>query len=1463
MRDDFSKRTIDLLAKRAGYLCSNPECNLPTVGAAASPDKSIIVGEAAHITAAAPGGPRYDPSLTAEQRRHHSNGIWLCEIHGKAVDADPNHFTVEMLRKWKQQAEQKSFRAIVALSALRDTEPTTIAHARSAEEENLSSIVDTLIEAARTDLEGFKREGSWPRHAVALNLRMNDGKVARAFDIAALAEANRTFSEIVVVAPPGTGKTTTLLQLAEATLGKAGSVAVFVPLGEWSSQSCSLFASVAGRHSFSDVTEADLKRLALASRLALILDGWNELDAPSRRRATSEVKSLQREFPALSLIVSTRRQALDVPISGPIVEIDALTADQQLEIARGLRGSEGEVILDQAWRTAGIRDLVAIPLYLTTLLSRAAGSSLPTTKEEVLRLFVEEHEKPADKADALRETLYGFHTEMLRALAVEATQKETTALAENAARAVIKTVEDQLLATKQISEAPQPMAVVDVLVSHHMLVRLGSGISFQHQQFQEWYASFDVEALMRKAIGSDHASRERLRKEVLNEYAWEEPILFACERASRADHDGVQAVAAAIVETMGIDPMLAAEMIYRSGGSVWEQIKAEIVDSVLRWHRPGKVDRAVRFMITAGRSDFAAQVWELISSADDQVYLEAFRIARRFRPSVLGDGIEARIAGLPEKQRGHIISELVMESGPDGIELGAQLAQGDASPVVKVSAIEALQFRRADRLLVDILKTAPDEVWVQLALDGYTGEIAGKEAATRLAAEQEKLVNVAGDPVSKIRVLLKGTRNGLSAGSEIASQIENSRFPGNDQQAGWLLAEAYKLYPKEVARALLHRLEAGLEIPFRTEEILQADGMIVDDGPLAELVVRPETLQRIAIDACTVVGPTTVGTLIDTVMQMDAEIRAPEARPNEPAREQYRHLIDRISATNTRSFVEAVLKRSGTNKPEEIRLLAELLSGHGKREDRKELQVSEALRKELIATVAGWAEILLSSDRSSRYQLAEVARVIERLATPDLIPVLNRMLTEDLTRWRKTREEFLASVKQKIRTRRDAQMCYRPQYGRAFAAIGTEAVVELMKSYLPDLGFYGFGADAAGVLKSIWDRQQQTNAGKPFISGPDFSAVKGRRIERQKQGTGTKFSGFAEMILAVVRDVIRSGTSDEAHNHALELACIAFAMPYGDETQTIETLLRLPQPLRTKQKLFTVLVLAGEIISSELVLDGIRALAEQSKKNQWFSLDNEWWEWESWLKLIPFSDKPAATLDALELLGPKPLQPWRLRGVLAALGYAPSPDAEDVLRILPRKNAAFLGEYDWINALERRSTTVAARTLVEFICEGAFATKPGGIDGWTLYRKIAAAIRMDNAFRAEVYERYEREGCSGGSAILEQAIAEAADEAGVLLLIENHARHGRPFSGLLHSAIHHVCVGERPSEDWVGAVVSFSIDVSGLRKTLFGMTGEGTAEAKLATECLKVIDDLRDEYGAAESEPRHPDIATGRPWPIL
>lgn len=114
-RDDFPASVKDVLAKRVALHCSNPACNEATSGPHSEADRSVNVGVASHITAAAPNGPRFDPSLTSKQRSDIENAIWLCQRCAKLVDSDIPRFTVATLKKWKNNAEAKALRALGAV----------------------------------------------------------------------------------------------------------------------------------------------------------------------------------------------------------------------------------------------------------------------------------------------------------------------------------------------------------------------------------------------------------------------------------------------------------------------------------------------------------------------------------------------------------------------------------------------------------------------------------------------------------------------------------------------------------------------------------------------------------------------------------------------------------------------------------------------------------------------------------------------------------------------------------------------------------------------------------------------------------------------------------------------------------------------------------------------------------------------------------------------------------------------------------------------------------------------------------------------------------------------------------------------------------------------------------------------------------------------------------------------------
>src|SRR5262249_3870652 len=173
-------------------------------------------------------------------------------------------------------------------------------------------------------------------------------------------------------------------------------VPLYFRLGDWSAGSTGLLASLSQRAAFNGIDAAEFAELAARGRLLLLLGGWNELETGSGNRLRIEVTQIRRDWPNVRIIVKTRRQMRDVPIVGPRVEIEPLSEDQQIAIADARFGAAGRKIVDDAWRTAGIRELIGTPLYLSALLSGGAKGTSPATKEGVLRLFVAQHERAGD-----------------------------------------------------------------------------------------------------------------------------------------------------------------------------------------------------------------------------------------------------------------------------------------------------------------------------------------------------------------------------------------------------------------------------------------------------------------------------------------------------------------------------------------------------------------------------------------------------------------------------------------------------------------------------------------------------------------------------------------------------------------------------------------------------------------------------------------------------------------------------------------------------------------------------------------------------------------------------------------------------------------------------------------------------------------------------------------------------------
>ena len=313
---------------------------------------------------------------------------------------------------------------------------------------------------------------------------------------------------------------------------------------------------------------------------------------------------------------------------------------------------------------------------------------------------------------------------------------------------------------------------------------------------------------------------------------------------------------------------------------------------------------------------------------------------------------------------------------------------------------------------------------------------------------------------------------------------------------------------------------------------------------------------------------------------------------------------------------------------------------------------------------------------------------------------------------------------------------------------------------------------------------------------------------------------------------------------------------YGDKTVLIERLLALPLPVRSKQRLLTGLILAGEPVAADMMIEGIRAFLEEAQQKTWMLDQNSRWELDSWLGLLPFTDHPETTVTGVEMVLNADRHPHRMEEAVKSLSVAPGEAAEGTLGELARRFPTLASEYEWIKAFTRRRTVAAIGMLLDHLAEPGWPDRQSGTHLWSIARDIAALSVELAGLQEELLRRF---GMATGPArqVIELALAKLGGLSSVMALVRDHATHNRPFDGLLDEAIRETALAQVPAAGWAGAFELHPVAVTQLRRELFAMRGGAPAEATVAG------DQLHDEYGPAGLEPRHPDIKTDRPWPIV
>ena len=308
--------------------------------------------------------------------------------------------------------------------------------------------------------------------------------------------------------------------------------------------------------------------------------------------------------------------------------------------------------------------------------------------------------------------------------------------------------------------------------------------------------------------------------------------------------------------------------------------------------------------------------------------------------------------------------------------------------------------------------------------------------------------------------------------------------------------------------------------------------------------------------------------------------------------------------------------------------------------------------------------------------------------------------------------------------------------------------------------------------------------------------------------------------------------------------------------------MNLPQPIQTKRGLLAAIALDGQILDVNLVMQGVDDWRREDSGDPWHKRQNTW-EIEPWLELLPYTNHPGSVIDGLTKVkafyGTGRVTRWGR--VLTAVAALPGTEGEMLLAALARAHRDIASDYEWMKAILGRDSVVAVLLYVDLFIEGVFAQGPDAADVWHGGRELAAYVRKFPQLEAALRERYETAGTGPARALLERLFGELGDADDLIAMVQKYAATGQPYDGRMDAAIRATALRNDPVEEGSNSFYIYPASIARIRKYLFGWLRDTPQEAALAKSCLIATDVLRDDYGIAPDDPRHPDVASERPWP--
>ena len=613
------------------------------------------------------------------------------------------------------------------------------------------------------------------------------------FDLEGAIEVLRLQRRAVLVGEGGAGKTVALIRIAKQMMSAdTPCYPILTTAAHMAAHSGGVFVQTAQRAPFqaAQIEARHLAELAVAGKLALLVDGWNEVGAIDSLRALELLREAARDAPALVLVISSREPAIPPEdLVAATFRLDHVSREQRRDYVATVTGS------DEVWHilesTPSLEQLTRTPLFLRLATDLgAAGDTIPQGSYKLLATFAQ-RAACRKEAELRNSACAGYQDRFLEALATAMTEREATHLSIDDAESVVASCGMQFVARALLPEVPPAKRVVDALIAHHVLIP-ADGVRFQHQRFQEFFA---CEALLRHITeletSTDDLGWQRFTGDRLNRVVWESALLLLMERLASLDDPTLGSrLARRVVEcALPLDAVFVARLAAAGGRVLWATCGTALSTALRNLFEGGETSRELAFiaMLETASTDFEDLVLPVARSGEPQVCFRHLCDAKATAIGCLGEDWQSRFSTLPDAQQEALVTMLGRDPTPDAVRFLASLAHADPrSPVCAAAQAELVLLGRQD-LVEDAIDWSSPDRWKGNHSHILVEELA--EETIRLHVDELRRLLDAVGPSSKRAILFRLAALGDAA---IQTHIEEElkKIPPNDTAAVLLAAWA-------------------------------------------------------------------------------------------------------------------------------------------------------------------------------------------------------------------------------------------------------------------------------------------------------------------------------------------------------------------------------------------------------------------------------------------------------------------------------------------------------------------------------------------------------------------------------------------------------------------------------------------------------------------------------------------------